>query len=197
VGKDLIEFLEEENSEIVITDYQNSFPHHTKSLLALDLSEPLVKEILSVFEIFQLSKESSSKPSGVIECQSNLTEIEALSKKLHKKLKKLSSLERQILMRSGMRDIYEVTKHVARLSTSCNVAKSKKVKGYFSKKEPFIKQLAIELKEVLERHAITVKLYRRNIFCKALDILLEQPEDSEKSYNLLRQIIPAKYSSLK
>lgn len=159
-------------------------------LLKLALSEPLVDEILNVFDLYRLSEKQYSKPKGVMAFHDNLDEIKSLSKKLSKKLEKLTSFERQLLsfpklVQPGIR---KLKMELTSLSTMCDVAKNKKVKSTFSKKEPFIRELTLELWEVLEQNEIAITAYRNNILCRILDVLLDANPDSDKSFNLVREI---------
>ncbi|MBW1995684.1 MAG: hypothetical protein B1H11_04690 [Desulfobacteraceae bacterium 4484_190.1] len=157
-------------------------------LLKLDLSGPLVEEILDIFETYLLSREAYSKPKGIMAFNDNLDEIKSLSKRLSKKLEKLTNFERQMLsypklVQGGIRSLKQ---DLVSLSQMCEISKNKDIK--FSKKEPLLRQLTIELWELLERYEISVTLYRGNILCRILDVLLKVEPDSEKSFNLVREI---------
>ncbi len=157
-------------------------------LTMIGLSDDFVSEILEVFDNYLLTKAEYTKPASSALLQDNLSEIERLSKKLHKQLRALTTLERGLLLESGMPGIREFAMATKRLSLSCNTAKAKKTKQALSKKHHAELNLAYELKQLLERHRGAVTKYRDNILCKILNILLEEQPDSERSFNLVRNI---------
>ena len=159
-------------------------------LLKLGLSEPLIDEILNIFDVYLLSKKLYDKPKGVMAFHDNLDEIKSLSKKLHKKLKKLTDFERQLLSYQNLLDvdILKLTTEIEALPIACDIVKNKDVKSSFSRKEPFSRQLALELWELLERYEIIVTVYRNNMLCRILDVLLDANPDDDRSFNLLREI---------
>jgi hypothetical protein len=157
-----------------------------KKLADLGLSKKIVSGVMSAFENYLLTKKTHSKPSGIIEFKDNLTDIESLSKKLSKKLQKLTTMERQLLSYSGAPKIRELAQEVFRLSVVCGVAKEKKVK--FRRGELFLSTLTLDLWEELERNKISVTVYRNNILCSVLNILLDETQDSERGLNLLRDV---------
>ena len=158
-----------------------------KKLLELDLPENVADAILDVFQDYQKTLETYSKPAGPKAFANHLRSVETISKELSDRLKKLTAFERQILAHSGAGNVRALAIQMAQLSTICSYAKGKDVQGSFSKKEPFLKQLGIEIKEVLENHGIPVTVYEGNIFCNVIDILLDQKAGS-KSFTLLRKI---------
>jgi hypothetical protein len=154
-------------------------------LLELGLSENVVNEILNLFDTHEKTVKRYSKPKGRIAFDDNMKEIESLSNKLRKKLDKLSIFEQQLLNRYCSPKLFDLKTGLIRLSFSCK--ESRKTKTKFSKKEPFMITLTSDLCKLLEAHGINVKIYRNNILCRVLDILLDEQEDSERSFNLLRQ----------
>jgi hypothetical protein len=154
-------------------------------LLKLDLPENIVDEILDIFDTYQQTLKQYSKPKGRIALQDNMKDIESLSKKLQKRLDKLSGFEKQILNAHLSLKIFELKTGLIRLDFSCQ--QLGKTKTRFSKREPFLITLTRELRELLEARDISVKKYRNNIVCRVLDILFNESEDSERSFNLLRQ----------
>jgi len=158
-----------------------------EKLLALGLPESAIVEIMTVFTNYRLSLKRHTRPPGPETLKSNLSEIELLSKKLSEYLKKLSNLERQLLLRFGAGDIGQAAIFVSHLSEVCRRASGKDLHRHFKKNEPFLKLLGTEVAETLARHGFTVKIYHRNIFCHVIDILTGQSAGS-KSFNLLRQI---------
>jgi hypothetical protein len=159
-----------------------------EKLLALGLSETIVDEVLGVYANYRLALGRYKKPAGPVTFKNDLAEIEAMSKKLSGALKRLSHFERQVLLRCGAGDVGKTALQVASLSSVCGHAKGKDVSRYFNKKEPFLRQLAIEVKEILESHDIRITVYEKNVFCLILDILLNQ-QAATKSLSLLRQIL--------
>lgn len=158
-----------------------------KKLLALELPNNVVDEILDVYSIYLQTLEAYSKPAGPKAFKNNIEEIESVCKDLSKKLNQLTDFERQMLEYNGAVNIRELAKKVHFLSSCCGFTKQKDIKSCFNRKEPFLRQLALEVKEALEHHNIPVKKYRNNVFCSVLDILLNQ-KAGEKSFNLLRQV---------
>jgi len=157
-----------------------------EKLTSLDLPEKMVARVLDIFDTYLCSKATLSQPAGIIEFRDNLTEIEALSKKLYKKLQKITSFERQMMRRPGQPEIRKIAMQIKDLSITCACAK--KTEHRFSRREPFLSQLTIDLWELLERNGIPVKVYKNNQLCLVLNVLLNEQEDSERAFNLLRDV---------
>jgi hypothetical protein len=155
-------------------------------LLELGLSETIADEILEIWDIHLKTVERYDKPGGIIEFRDNLSEIERLSKKLSKKLQALSSFERQILIQTGAPGIFNFSRQAGILSLSCTNAK--KTKSRFSRREPFLRQLTIELWNLLERRGIAVTVYKSTALFNVLNILLDEPPDSQRAFNLIRDV---------
>lgn len=153
-------------------------------LMKLGLSEELCNLILDLFDTHVRTVKQYSKPKGIMAFRDNMIEIESLSKKLKRKLEKLSDFEKQILDRCHAPSIFDLSFVLVRLEFAS--AKAKKERAKFSQRQPFIMNLAGELRELLEANKIPVKKTRGNIFCKVLDILFDESEESEKSFNILR-----------
>lgn len=141
-----------------------------KKLGKLNLSENVVDEILEVFEIHELTLQSYSKPKGKIHFRDNMQDIQAMSKTLEKKLARLSRMERQTIERECP-NIYDLQCHLNRLSASCRKAQDRQVR--FSRREPFMLSLTLELWELLECYKIDVTIYKDGILCKILDAFFE------------------------
>ncbi len=156
-------------------------------LLKLGLSEALVNDLLSVHENYMGTLRIYSKPVGQKAFEKNIGNIEKKAENLCMELKNLTEFERQQLNFLGLIDIRDITMKIGHLKNSCIVLKEKNFSKSFSRKEPFLRSLAIEVKEVLKKHDIPVKIYRDNVFCSILDILLNQ-KAGEKSFSLLREI---------
>lgn len=155
-------------------------------LLELELPEKLVNEILEVFDIYTQTLRRHDKPKGRIAFDENMQEIESQAKKLKKKLGKLTTFEKQILTYHYAPDTFQLSLALGRLVLATEKAKKEKLK--FSQKRPFLLNLGLEIRQLLEINNIQVTKYRENIFCKILDVFFAEPEGSETSFNLLREV---------
>lgn len=147
-------------------------------LIELGLSEDLVDKILDVFDTYKKTLERYSKPKGPMAFQDNMKEIESVSKKLQKRLDKLTIFEKQLLNQICPQKIFELKTSLILLSFSCQEARKKRTR--FSRKEPFILSLTIDLWKILESNGITVKKYKNNILCQILNALLPESEKPRK-----------------
>jgi hypothetical protein len=156
-----------------------------QKLAELGIPPDTAGRILEAWEDYQRTAARHDK-SGKLEYESALDDVERLSRKLAKKLAKLSNFEKQSINRKGV-DVFEISCQLIKLNTSCKTALGRK--NRFSKRpEPFLRDFAITLKTLLETAGIEVKIYRDNTFCRALNAFLEEPPESEKSFNILRVI---------
>jgi len=155
-------------------------------LLQLGLSDKLCEEILALLDTHTRTVERYSKPKGRIAFQDSMAEIELLTRKLKRKLEKLTDFEKKILYRYRAPAIIDLKVFLGRLEFAITTAKKSKVR--FSRKQPFVLSLAEDLRGLLESNEIPVKQTRNNMFCKVLDILLDRPQDSERAFNLLREL---------
>jgi len=160
-------------------------------LSKLSIDETLIDEILALHDTYLQTLKRHDKPKGVISFRDHVDEIQALSGKLKKRLDRLSKFELQILNHNTFPDIFQLKTSLIRLDIACNEAKKRKTR--FSKKRPFLLMFAKDLKILLESHDIPVNLYRENLFCKVLNILLnetiKETGDNETAFNILRQIL--------
>lgn len=153
-------------------------------LLELGLSEILVDQILDAFDTYLRTIERYDKTKGAISLRDDLKEIESLSKKLFKKLKSLSVFERQLINQSGVpamfkpRDLFNFTTQLLILSETCANAQKKKIR--FSRREPFLLSLTVDLWKLLESHGIPVRKYKNNVLCLVLNTLLPESEKPRK-----------------
>lgn len=162
-------------------------------LLNLNLSPPLVDQILDIFDAYEQMVERHDKPKGRIAFRDNMAEIESLSRKLKKKLQKLTTFEKQLLIQHYSPNTFDIGLYLGRLEIASH--KLTETKERFSRKQPFMLNLADELRGLLESHEIHVTKYRNNMLCRILNILFDEPEDSEKSFNLVREILNSKTPS--
>jgi len=162
--------------------------------MALGLSEPIVDQILNAYDSYQQCIEIYSKPAGKRAFEDNLEAIRSLSKKLSKKLQKLTSFERQMLICPDAPKISDLIQNVSRLHYASDVALKKKIK--FSKRRLFLTDLTLELWEVLEQAKIKVTIYKNSILCCILKTLFpeknntDDPDliDSEWAFTLVRDV---------
>jgi len=158
-------------------------------LLKLNLPEKVVDGILDIFNEYQQTLKRYNKPKGRIALQDHLTKIEFLSKKLKTSLDNLSDFEKQLLNPYLSPKVFQLKTGLILLALSCR--KLKKTETRFSKKEPFLIRLTIDLWKLLERHGIAVKKYKNNVLCQILDILLPEAEKPRKHKEKDKSEIPA------
>ena len=156
-------------------------------LIELGLSGKLADEILEAFDTYQQSVKRHSKPKGKIAFHDNLHEIEKLSRALHKKLSRLSLAERQLIDHGCNPKIFKLTGGLFLLSLSCQ--KVGKMNFRFSRKDPFLLDLAITIWKLLQGNGIKVTKYKNSILCKVLNVLLPEQgrhriDESEAPDNL-------------
>lgn len=159
-------------------------------LLELKLPETVVNQILDAYSTYQQTLSVYSKPKGKMEFDDNLKELNSLSKKILKKLEKLTDFEFQLLSYHnplGL-NIRNLKNEIYYLSLACDHAEKMDTGQSFSRKEPFVRQLTIELWEVLEKNGISISIYRDHVICKILNILLDVDKHSEKSLHLVREV---------
>ncbi|PKN68438.1 MAG: hypothetical protein CVU54_14710 [Deltaproteobacteria bacterium HGW-Deltaproteobacteria-12] len=147
-------------------------------LIELGLTENIVAEILSVFDNYEQVLKRYSKPKGRGELQRNMKEIEKLSEKLKKRLDKISVFEQQHLNRYCSPKIFDLKSGLIRLTFSCQ--ELNKTTTQFSKREPLILSLTMDLWKILERNGIAVKKYKNNMLCKVLNTLLPESKKPRK-----------------
>jgi hypothetical protein len=155
-------------------------------LMELGLSEKLCDAILDLFDTYTRTLEVYDKPRGKKAFEKHLTDIKFYTHTLKRELDKLSGFEKQLLNHYVFPNVFELKTSLIRLEIACQESLNKRIQ--FSRKEPFMRNLASELRGLLESNEIPVKKTRGNIFCKVLGILLDEPEDSERSFNLLRSL---------
>jgi hypothetical protein len=159
-------------------------------LMNLNLPETLVDKILKIFDEYIFLKKEYDKPKGIKSFEKHLTDIIFYSENLQRELKKLSAFECRLLSCHnplGL-DIRKLKDDLYFLSLACDHSKKKNVKSALTKKEPFTRYLTEQLWAILDKNNIPVTLYRDNIICKILDILLDADQDSERSFNLVREV---------
>jgi hypothetical protein len=154
-------------------------------LLDLGLSEKVVDEILSAFELYEKSCMALSKPKGEQDFDDHISEIVSLSGKLSKRLGKLTRMEKQLLDRNCFPGCFQLQIGLNRLNFS-----AKEIKGqhFRSARRPFLLALASNVRDILDQNGIPITIYKKNTLPEILNILLESDPDSEKGLNLLRQL---------
>lgn len=147
-------------------------------LLELGLSEDLADKILDAFGTYKKTLERYSKPKGLVAFHDNMKEIEFLSNKLKKRLDKLSLFEQQLLNQRCSPKIFELKTGLIMLTFAAQEAGKRKTR--FSRKQPFILSLTIDLWKILESNGITVKKYQNNMLCKVLKTLFPLPKPDQE-----------------
>lgn len=143
-------------------------------LMGLNLSESLVDKILDVLDTHKQTLKQYSKPKGKKDFENHLTDIKYYAEHLHKELEKLSDFEKQLLNHIVYPNIFELKTSLILLEFACKESKKKKVR--FSRRDPFLIDLTIDLWKLLEGHGITVKKYKDTTLCKVLNILFPESE---------------------
>jgi len=156
-------------------------------LIELGLSGELADEILDAFDTYQQSVKRHSKPKGKIDFQKNIKEIGKRSRVLHRRLSRLSLAEKQLLDDRCNPKIFDLTGGLYLLSLSCN--QIGKMNFRFSRKDPFLLDLAITIWKLLQGNGIKVTKYKNSILCKVLNVLLPEQgrhriDESEAPDNL-------------
>ncbi len=162
-------------------------------LIKLGLSQKVVDEIMEAFDVHQQSLKQYDKPKGPIQFHDNLKKIESLCSTLKQRLDSLSHFEKQLLNMYSDPPVFELTTGLVMLEFACQESRKKKIR--FSRRDPLILTLTIDLWNLLERNGITVRKYKHNILCKVLTTLFPLPEPDQTedvlpedlwAFNLLR-----------
>ena len=148
------------------------------NLLELGLPENVVDGILDIFDTYKQTLKQYSKPKGRIAFQDNMKEIESLSKKLKKRLDELSNFEKQLLNLYCSQKVFDLKTSLIILEFACQESRKKEIR--FSRKEPFILSLTVDLWKLLDSNGIAVKKYKNNILCKVLKTLFPLPDPDQK-----------------
>jgi hypothetical protein len=143
------------------------------NLLELGLPENVVDGILDVFDTYKQTLKQYSKPKGRIAFQNNMKEIESLCRKLKQRFDELSNFEKQLLSLYCSQNVFDLKTNLIILEFACQESRKKEIR--FSRKEPFILSLTIDLWELLDSNGIAVKKYKNNILCKVLKTLFPLP----------------------
>jgi len=155
-------------------------------LLDLGLSEKVVDEILSAFELYEKSCMALSKPKGKQEFADHISEIISLAGKLSKRLGKLTRMERQLLDRKCFPGVFQLQVGLNKLNFS-----AKEIQGHHfrSARRPFLLELASNVKDVFDRNGIPFTMYKKDKISTTLNILLESDPDSDLGFNLVRKMM--------